>query len=39
MFGATMQSTLIIFKDGKESGRSVAETSSEAIAALLDKAV
>ena len=37
--GATMQSTLITFKGGKETGRSVADTKPEGIAALLDKAI
>lgn len=37
--GATSQSTLIVFKDGKEVGRSVGETQPEWIADLLDKAV
>jgi thioredoxin 1 len=38
-FGARMQSTLITFKDGKETGRSVGVTDRAAIAGLLDKAV
>lgn len=38
-FGAKMQSTLITFKDGKETGRSVGDTKPDSIAALLAKAV
>lgn len=38
-FGARMQSTLIVFKDGKEMGRSVGDTNEASIAALLGKAV
>jgi thiol-disulfide isomerase/thioredoxin len=37
-FGARMQSTLITFKDGKETGRSVGETNPASIAALVAKA-
>jgi thioredoxin len=37
-FGARMQSTLITFKDGKETGRSVGDTNPESIAALVAKA-
>ena len=37
-FGARMQSTLITFKDGKETGRSVGETNPAQIAALVAKA-
>ena len=37
-FGARMQSTLIAFKDGKETGRSVGQTDPAAIAALVAKA-
>ena len=37
--GATAQSTLLVYKDGKEVGRSVGETQPEWIADLLDKAV
>jgi thiol-disulfide isomerase/thioredoxin len=37
-FGARMQSTLITFKDGRETGRSVADTDPASIAALLAKA-
>ncbi|GJE28336.1 thioredoxin family protein [Methylobacterium organophilum] len=36
-FGATMQSTLIAFKNGKEVGRSVGETQPEWIESLLEK--
>ena len=36
-FGAKMQSTLITFKDGKETGRSVGDTNPDSIAALLGK--
>jgi thioredoxin 1 len=38
-FGAHMQSTLITFKDGKETGRSVGDTDRASIANLLDKAI
>lgn len=38
-FGARMQSTLITFKDGKETGRSVGDTNPSSIADLLGKAV
>jgi thiol-disulfide isomerase/thioredoxin len=38
-FGATVQSTLITYKGGKETGRSAGETKPEAIASLLDKAI
>jgi thioredoxin 1 len=38
-FGAQMQSTLIVFKGGRETGRSVGDTNPDSIAALLDKAV
>jgi thiol-disulfide isomerase/thioredoxin len=38
-FGARVQSTLITFKDGKETGRSVGATDRESIADLLDKAI
>ena len=37
-FGATIQSTLIVFKDGKEVGRSIGDTRKDSIAALLKKA-
>lgn len=37
--GAQSQSTLLVYKDGKEVGRSVGETQPEWIADLLDKAV
>lgn len=36
-FGARMQSTLIAFKGGTETGRSVGDTKQPSIAALLDK--
>jgi thioredoxin 1 len=36
-FGARMQSTLIAFKGGHETGRSVGDTDPSSIAALLDK--
>jgi hypothetical protein len=38
-FKATSQSTLIVFKDSKETGRSVGDTDPASIAALLDKAL
>ncbi len=38
-FGARMQSTLITFKAGKETGRSVGETDPTALAALVAKAI
>jgi thioredoxin 1 len=37
-FGVRRQSTLILFKDGKEVGRAVGVTSSSGIAKLLEKA-
>lgn len=37
-FGAQMQSTLIVFKDGKEAGRSVGDTDPTSIEALLASA-
>lgn len=37
--GVTYQSTFVVFKDGKEVGRSTAKTSREEIAALFDKAL
>lgn len=37
-FGAQMQSTLIVFKDGKEAGRSVGDTDPASIEALLASA-
>ena len=37
--GAQAQSTLLVYKDGKEVGRSVGETQPEWIADLLDKAI
>lgn len=39
LFKVTQQSTLIVFKDGKEVGRSTGDTSKAGIAALLKKAV
>lgn len=38
-FKATMQSTLIVFKGGKEVGRSTGDTKQDSIAALLKKAL
>ena len=38
-FGARVQSTLITFKDGKETARSVGDTNRASIADLLGKAV
>lgn len=38
-FNASTQSTLIVFKGGKEAGRSVGDTRQEGIAALLKKAI
>jgi thioredoxin 1 len=38
-FKVPMQSTLIVFKNGKEVGRSIGETSEEKLEALLDKAL
>lgn len=38
-FKVQMQSTLITFKAGKETGRSVGDTDPKSIAALLDKAI
>lgn len=38
-FHATYQSTLIVFKDGKEVGRSTGDTRKAGIAALLSKAL
>jgi thioredoxin len=38
-FGAHMQSTLITFKDGKETGRSVGETDPAALTALVAKTI
>ena len=39
MFKATMQSTLIVYKNGKEVGRSTGETKKENIAVLLKKSM
>jgi thioredoxin 1 len=38
-FGVRVQSTLITFKDGKETARSVGDTNRASIADLLEKAV
>lgn len=38
-FKATIQSTLIVFKGGREVGRSTGDTRKESIAALLKKAI
>ena len=38
-FGATMQSTLIVFKGAAEAGRSVGDTKQASIATLLDKSL
>jgi thioredoxin 1 len=38
-FKATTQSTLIVFKGAKETGRSVGDTDAASIAALLDKSL
>jgi thioredoxin 1 len=38
-FKATLQSTLIVFRNGKEVGRSTGDTRKDSIAALLDKAI
>jgi thiol-disulfide isomerase/thioredoxin len=38
-FRATTQSTLIVFRGAKETGRSVGDTNPASIAALLDKAL
>lgn len=38
-FRASTQSTLIVFKGGKEVGRSVGDTRKDSIAALLKKAI
>jgi len=37
--GVTMQSTFVVFKDGKEVGRSTGQTQKAAIADLFDKAL
>jgi thioredoxin-like negative regulator of GroEL len=37
--GVTMQSTFVVFKDGKEVGRSTGQTQKAAIAELFDKAI
>jgi thioredoxin 1 len=38
-FNVSTQSTLVVFRDGKEVGRSTGDTKKEAIAALLNKAI
>jgi len=38
-FKVTMQSTLIVYKGGKEVGRSTGDTRKDSIAALLKKAI
>jgi thioredoxin 1 len=38
-FGVTKQSTIIVFKDGKESARSTGDTQQESLAALLRRAI
>ena len=38
-YGVTMQSTFVVFKDGKEVGRSTGQTQKQAIADLFDKAL
>jgi len=38
-FKVTMQSTLIVFKGGKEVGRSTGDTKKDSIADLLKKAI
>ncbi len=38
-FKATMQSTLIVFKGGREVGRSTGDTKKDSIAALLKKSI
>lgn len=37
--GVTMQSTFVVFKDGKEVGRSTGQTQKQAISTLFDKAL
>jgi thiol-disulfide isomerase/thioredoxin len=37
--GVTMQSTFVVFKDGKEVGRSTGQTQKAAISDLFDKAI
>ena len=37
--GVTMQSTFVVFKGGKEVGRSTGQTDKQAIAGLFDKAL
>jgi thioredoxin 1 len=38
-FGVTQQSTIVVFKDGKESARSTGDTQKESLAALLHHAI
>jgi thioredoxin 1 len=38
-YGITMQSTFVVFKGGKEVGRSTGQTQKQAIAELFDKAL
>jgi thioredoxin 1 len=38
-FGVTQQSTIIVFKDGKEVARSTGDTQRDSLAALLHRAV
>jgi thioredoxin 1 len=38
-FGVTQQSTIVVFKDGKEVARSTGDTQRDALAALLRRAV
>jgi thiol-disulfide isomerase/thioredoxin len=38
-FGVTQQSTFVVFKGGKEVGRSTGQTQKQAIAELFDKAL
>jgi thioredoxin 1 len=38
-YGITMQSTFVVFKGGKEVGRSTGQTQKQAIADLFDKAL
>ena len=37
--GVTQQSTIVVFKDGKESARSTGDTQSDSLAALLRHAI
>ncbi len=38
-FGARMQSTLVVFRGGKETGRSVGDTNPKSIGELLEKSI